>query len=599
MNILMALSQLEITGAEVYATTISDILIEKGHKVHIVSDTLNKETKAEYTKLEFNKRSIKNRIKQVKFLLKFIKENNIDVAHAHSRASSWSTHIACKIAGIPLITTVHGRQPVHASRKFFPAFGDCTITVCENIKKHIENDLGVKNASVLRNGINTNEYSRKDMPVNEKKIISIIGRLSGPKGEVAFKLLDSVLDTKKYEVRLIGGKSLPEKFEKYKNEIKFWGYINNLPEKMAESDLIIGAGRVAVEALLVGRPVLAIGEAKSIGILSRKNITDALSSNFGDIGEKLEDGFQWENMKEEIDEFMGKSVDVNELESLRDIVQREFNIENVVNAIEKTYQRELVKKSRNEIPILMYHRVVGDESETGVHGTYVTAKQFEEHLQILKNEDYEALTFEELELGKRFSDGKKKVIITFDDGYVDNYKYAFPVLKKYGYKAVIYLVSHLDYNKWDVENSENPEKRFHLMDEEQLKEMLDYGIEFGGHTKTHPRLSKLSITEAKEEIFDSKKVLEEKLGVKMKSFAYPYGDLNDEVKNLVQKAGYIYGVATDSGPVCISDDLYQIRRIGIFPNITSFGFKRKIKGNYNFIKIKREGKHKSMENKSC
>ncbi len=599
MNILMALSQLEITGAEVYATTISDILIEKGHKVHIVSDTLNKETKAEYTKLEFNKRSIKNRIKQVKFLLRFIKENNIDVAHAHSRASSWSTHIACKIAGIPLITTVHGRQPVHASRKFFPAFGDCTITVCENIKKHIENDLGVKNASVLRNGINTKEYSRKQMPVNEKKIISIIGRLSGPKGEVAFKLLDSVLDTKKYEVRLIGGKSLPEKFEKYKNEIKFWGYINNLPEKMAESDLIIGAGRVAVEALLVGRPVLAIGEAKSIGILSRINISDALSSNFGDIGEKLEDGFQWENMKEEIDEFMGKSVDVNELEYLRDIVQREFNIENVVNAIEKTYQRELVKKSRNEIPILMYHRVVGDESDTGIHGTYVTAKQFEEHLQILKNEDYEALTFEELELGKRFSDGKKKVIITFDDGYVDNYKYAFPVLKKYGYKAVIYLVSHLDYNKWDVENNENPEKRFHLMDEEQLKEMLDYGIEFGGHTKTHPRLSKLSIAEAKEEIFESKKVLEEKLRVKLKSFAYPYGDLNDEVKNLVQMAGYIYGVATDSGPVCISDDLYQIRRIGIFPNITSFGFKRKIKGNYNFIKLKREEKHKSTENVSC
>ncbi len=590
MNILMALSQLEITGAEVYATTISDLLTEKGHNVYIVSDTLTKKTKAAYSKLEFNKRSIKNRVKQVKFLVDFIKKNKIDVVHAHSRASSWSSHIACRLTGVPLVTTVHGRQPVHASRKLFPAFGDHVIAVCENIEKHLKDDLRVEKVCVLRNGIDTGEYTKKHLPKNNKKIVSIVGRLSGPKGEVAYNLIEKVLDTENYEIRLIGGKELPDKFEKFKEKIKFWGYIDNLPEKMAESDLVIGAGRVAVEALLVGRPVLAVGEAKSIGILNRDNLGKALASNFGDIGEKLEDGFEWGEMKKQVDQFLTRPVDENELEYMRDIVQREFNIGNVVYEIEKAYQSEIVRKKRYEVPILMYHRVVENENEAGVHGTYVTAKQFEEHMGILKKLDYKVVTFEDLVLVERFLGNKKKVIITFDDGYVDNYKYAFPILKKYGYRAVVYLVSHLDYNKWDVENPENPEKRFKLMDESQLKEMLSYGIEFGGHTKTHPRLSSLSIGEAKEEIFESKKATEKKLGIKLLSFAYPYGDLNEEVKGLVKEAGYRYGVATDSGPVCISDDLYQIRRIGIFPNISKYGFKRKIKGNYNFIKIKREEK---------
>ena len=156
----MALSQLEVTGAEVYGVTLSDELIREENNVIIVSDTLTKESKAKYIKLEFNKRGLGERINQVKTLLKIIKENDIHVVHAHSRASSWSSEIACKIAGIPLITSTHGRQPVHLSRKIFKAFGDLTIPVCENIETHLINELGVspQKAVVLRNPINTEDY---------------------------------------------------------------------------------------------------------------------------------------------------------------------------------------------------------------------------------------------------------------------------------------------------------------------------------------------------------------------------------------------------------------------------------------------------------
>ena len=121
MNILMALSQLEVTGAEVYATTIGDKLIEKGHQVFFVSDTLTKPTQGTFFKLRFNKRSIPRRFWHVAYLIWLIKKHNIQLVHAHSRASGWSSYIACKLTGTPMITTVHGRQPVHASRKAFHA----------------------------------------------------------------------------------------------------------------------------------------------------------------------------------------------------------------------------------------------------------------------------------------------------------------------------------------------------------------------------------------------------------------------------------------------------------------------------------------------
>lgn len=591
----MALSQLEVTGAEVYAATLTDRFVKKGHKVYIVSDTLTKKTLGEYHKLEFNKRNLPGRIRQVKFLVDFIRKHDIQVAHAHSRASAWSTAIACKITGIPLVTTIHGRQPVHASRKIFKGFGDYSYAVCDNIMNHLVEDLGVEEdrIEVLRNGIDITTYLETPLPKNDKKIISIIGRLSGPKGEVAYNLLKTSLDLDKFHVRIIGGKDIPEKFQEFKDRVEFLGYVSDVPAKVSESDLIIGAGRVAVEGILSGRPVIAIGEAKSIGLITRNNLAEALSSNFGDIGLQLEDGFHWNAIKTDTEEAF--TMGEEELHEIRQRVKSEFDLKKIVRSLEISYQKQIVLKIKKDLPILMYHKVVKDESEGGVHGTHVTIKQFDDHMKILKSEGYEVITFKDLENNKfksRFNKGKKQIMITFDDGYEDNYTNAFPILKKYGFSAVIYLVSHLNYNKWDVENIHNPEKEFFMMNRGQIKEMQEYGIEFGGHTKTHVKLSRVEPEVAREEILESTEVLEELLGEKMISFAYPYGDLNERVKKLAEEAGYKFAVATDSGSVCFSDDLFQIRRIGIFPNITNFGFKRKIKGNYNFIKVKREEKSK-------
>lgn len=595
MNILMALSQLEVTGAEVYGTVLSDELIRRGNKVYIVSDTLTKPTNAQYEKIEFNKRKLKDRVNQVRKLLKIIKEKDIQVVHAHSRASSWSCAIACRIAKIPLITTIHGRQPVHLSRKLVKAFGDYSLSVCENIRDHVIEDLKVspEKITVLRNMINTKEYQKSSFGELEKnkKVISIIGRLSGPKGDVTYNLLDILHRRKDFKIQVIGGKEVPPRFKKFSGNVEFLGYVNNVSEKIRESSIVIGAGRVAVEAILCEVPVLAIGEAESVGIVTLDKLNIALKSNFGDISLNHAPTFRWTDVIPEIDK--GFNMNKDDLKSLRDKVIEEFSIESIVEKIEKIYQREIVKKKKYEMPVIMYHRVIKDESEKGVHGTYVTVKQFEEQIRYLKKKGYETVTFKDLlnnRYKQRFDKNKKWIMLTFDDGYKDNYENAFPILKKYKFKGIIYILDGIEYNKWDVDNSGNPEKKFALMNQNELLEMQKYGIEFGGHTSTHPRLAKLPTDKVKTEIINSKSNIEKLIGKELLSFAYPYGSLNEEVKNVPQEAGYKFAVATDSGSIVFSDDLFEIRRIGIFPTNNLFNFKRKVSGKYNFIKVKREEK---------
>ena len=592
MNILMALSQLEITGAEVYATTIADELIERGNKVYIVSDTLTTPTKAEYIKLEFNKRSLLKRIEHIKFLYKFIKEKNIQIVHAHSRASSWSCQIACKLVGIPLITTTHGRQPIHFSRKLIKAFGDYSIAVCENIKKHMVNDIGFSEnkVSVIPNPVN---YKKLDLEkkVNNKKIISIVGRLSGPKGDVAYDLLEILSQDEllsKYKVRLIGGKELPERFLKFKEkDIEFIGYVPNIQEKIFESDIVIGAGRVAFEALLNKTSLIAVGETEYMGFINKENLDKSLASNFGDIGSmkypKIEKGILLNDVEKAL------KLSENEKEELKNIILKETNLKNIVDKIEKKYFSLYVNKKKYEVPVIMYHRVINNPENEGVYGTYIYEDMFKKHLQYLKDKNYTVITFKDLDkIGwrNRFEKDKKYIFITFDDGYKDNYELAFPILKEFNFKATIFLMGSLTYNEWDVKAG--GEKEFPLMSVEMIKEMQDYGIEFGAHTFNHPKINTLSNEEIEHQIVDVKKPLEEKIGKKIITFAYPYGILNEYAKEMAKKAGYTFALATDSGSVCLSDDLYQIRRIAIFPNTNLFSFKRKVAGNYNFIKIKRE-----------
>lgn len=586
MNILMALSQLEVTGAEVYATTVGNELTRRGHNVFYVSDTLTKPTLGPVFKLRFNKRSILRRFWHVFYLIYLIKKHHIQLVHAHSRASGWSSYVACKLTGTPMITTVHGRQPVHASRKAFHALGFKAVAVCEDIAHQIVDNLGVDPAivQVLRNGIETDKFQPVPAPDNPKPVIAIIGRLSGPKGELCYRLLDEVLDLDACKVRIVSGTKVPERFARFQDRAEFVGYIDDVPALLAGCDLVIGAGRVAMEALLCGRPAFAIGEARAIGLVTEQKLDDALASNFGDIGPK-DLAIDFAALKGEIESALASKVVP---EAIRQRIQDEYGLQGVVSGLETIYQDAVVETLRSEMPVIMYHRFIEQDSEKGVHGTWMPITMFEKHLRLMKWLGYETLTFRDLaDKGfiHRLQYGKKYLMITADDGYQDNLTRMLPLLEKYGYKAVVYVVTGEGYNRWDVEHPTNPDTKVSLMSGEQVKALAASGhVEIGGHTLTHPRLSQLTAEQQAHEIQENKRQLEALLGHPLLSFAYPYGDMNDSAKEQAIAAGYRFAVATNSGPKAMHQDPFQIRRIAIFPRTDVFGLWRKVRGNYVFRK---------------
>ncbi|GMQ47937.1 polysaccharide deacetylase family protein [Vibrio sp. 10N] len=588
MNILMALSQLEVTGAEVYATTVGNELTARGHNVFYVSDTLTKPHNGDFFSLRFNKRSVPRRFWHVGYLIYLIKKHNIQLVHAHSRASSWSCHVACKITNTPMVTTVHGRQPVHASRKKFHAMGDKALPVCEAIRDQLHNDLAVplEQMEVSRNGIETDKFQWLGAPQNTKPVVTIVGRLSGPKGELCYRLLDECLDAEKYDIRVVTGSKFESRFERFSSSVNFVGYTDDVPAMLGEADLVIGAGRVAMEALLCGRPTLAIGEATCIGIVDENNVDNAMATNFGDIGPvDLDIDFT------QIAALVEKGLNSSHCsQTTSDTIRGNYSLTNIVDDIERIYQDVYVTTLKREMPVIMYHRFIKDDSGKGVHGTYLHIDMFDKHMALLKKMGFETLTFEDLQDGRlirRLEANKRYIMLTVDDGYVDNLELMLPVLQKYDFKAVVYVVTGETFNRWDVENPSNPEKSVPLMNAKQVKLLAESGhIEIGGHTLTHPKLDTLSDEQQRFEIVENKKALESTLGKTLTSFAYPFGEHNQASKQIAKEAGYQYAVATNSGPLAFHQDPYQIRRIAIFPKTDVFGLWRKVRGNYLFRKVK-------------
>ncbi len=584
MNILMVLSQIEVTGAEVYAAVISDRLIEKGHKVYIVSDTLTVSTKAKYYPLPLNKRRIDLQIIHVLKLIKIISQNHIMALHAHSRIACKLGYIAARLCGIPMIYTAHGHHHVHLSKKIFPAYGDYTLAICENVKEQITRDLGwnPNKIEILRNGVDPEVFTPVSAKnTRNKPIVAIIGRLSGPKGDTAYLALDEICNKhpidSSIDIRVVGGSTIPERFSLFKHSASFSGFAGNVKDQIANSSVVIGSGRVAMESLMMGKPTIAFGEAGYVGLVTEENLSEALDSNFGDIASDgcLSTG------KLGADIIKGLAMQ-KVPEELRQRVVTLFDLDKVTGRVENLYQSYYSRK-RYEVPVLLYHRIITDASQAGRHGTYITLNQLESHFEYLKKNGYTPITFKQLSLINRFNPAKKYVILTFDDGYRDNYTLLMPLLEKYQFRAVIYLVTGRAENSWDLKDEG---RTFPLLTREQIIEMSRNGIEFGAHTVTHADLTKVGIEEAWKEITDSRNQIQALLGKKVISFAYPYGKVNDAIKELVKKAGFKYGIGTVNGPLAMQEDVYNIRRIVIHPDTHIYRFARKVSGHYNYRKNK-------------
>lgn len=192
--------------------------------------------------------------------------------------------------------------------------------------------------------------------------------------------------------------------------------------------------------------------------------------------------------------------------------------------------------------IIMLHQINPDLAASGMNMPPV---KFEKLLKYLVEKQMIFCFVSEID---QFQGQKNIVALTFDDGFWDNYQYAYPLLKKYNAKATIFLATQI----------ENIEK----LTPEQIKEMSDSSvIEFGAHTQHHINLLQTSDSEAYEEILKSKQDVEALVG-RCPSFAYPFGRYNEKHKQMVKEIGFKNAVSTRKKIECYSEDnRFELPRI--------------------------------------
>ncbi|MBN9391443.1 MAG: polysaccharide deacetylase family protein [Chloroflexi bacterium] len=216
------------------------------------------------------------------------------------------------------------------------------------------------------------------------------------------------------------------------------------------------------------------------------------------------------------------------------------------------------------IPILMYHSI-SNEASPAFKPYTVAPEMFEKHLAYLSQHDYCALTVTQLAaiLAKPVPAAElppRPIVLTFDDGFEDFYTCAWPALQRFKLPATLYVVAG-GVGGTSTWLKREGESRRRMLSWDQLAELCAGGIECGGHSLTHPQLDLLPASRASREIIDCKLMLEEKLGRKIYSFAYPHGYHTRSIQRMVREAGYSSACAVKYAMSATNDDIWGLSRL--------------------------------------
>jgi peptidoglycan/xylan/chitin deacetylase (PgdA/CDA1 family) len=231
----------------------------------------------------------------------------------------------------------------------------------------------------------------------------------------------------------------------------------------------------------------------------------------------------------------------------------------------------LTLKGYQTVPVLSYHNFSLDKSPNKMT---VTQAAFEEQMKLLKEMGYRVITLDELLDFLEFKGQipKKSVVITIDDGWRSLYEIAFPILKKYGYPATLFIYTDL------ITGSPK------TLSWELIQEMAREGLDIQGHTKSHRNLSTIDKKETfqayfesiERELSESSRIIKAKMGKEIKYLAYPNGETNHLVIELVRKKGYAgaFTVKRGGNPAFVHD--YRINRSMIYGDLNLNQFEKNL-----------------------
>lgn len=612
------LSQLEVTGAEVFAATLANEQVATGHQVFIVSDTWHTPTNATVHTMPVHKGGLFKRWVNGWRVRSFIRQHNIQVVHAHSRAASWVGHYATRGSKVAMISHVHGRQHVHSSSKKRNPYGLRALAMCQDVRTHLVTELGLQpdRLHVVPNGFDWSTFdAAANTPGSSNAALRLViaGRTTGPKGEVTAHFLQHIApgllaQNPTLSVELYGGQlnNLPEAGQQAWQRLKstfgervLWkGFTTNLPAVLAQAQVVLASGRVAIEALGLGKQVVSAGEWQCHGLVTVPNLELNFASNFGDTGPTLPTpAYDWVLLQSSLQlainnaqkQLAGDADMEQQATSLSQVIRQRYDIKSVANVIYGHYLSVRAQTLHpRPIPILMYHKVVKEPQDTP-HRIFVTEATLRQHFRLLKSKGRQTITFEDYHNWRqdpeKFTLPQNPVILTFDDGYRNNKELLLPLLQEFGFKAVIYPIP-AENNFWDQDTGGVIEP---LMTNEELRYMVSQGIELGSHGMTHRDLSlPISAAELDYELNSSKAWLEGITAKPVLSFAYPYGRTTDEVTEAV-KQHYPYAVLINDGTgMHLEEASQRIFRAYIFPEDNGSKYMRKASWWYRaYFKWKR------------
>lgn len=208
------------------------------------------------------------------------------------------------------------------------------------------------------------------------------------------------------------------------------------------------------------------------------------------------------------------------------------------------------------VPILMYHYLSDPPagSDRYRRDLSVPPALFEQHLAYLRAQGYQAITLYDLlyHLTQGAPLPERPVIITFDDGYRDNYSNAFPLLQQYGFSATFFVLTEVtnqgeaDYMTW-----------------EQLREMAAAGMDIECHARVHENLPENDDARLVWQVLGCREAIESELGERPRFVAYPSGHFDDRVIAFFASDNYWGGITTQQGSLHSSDALFEIKRLRV------------------------------------
>ncbi len=607
MNILHLFSGNLFTGATEHALELAGAQQEAGHQVWLASDFAGFPTTLPYLTLPVHDRRWGQKRKARKKLRALLQEQEIQIIHAHSKAASALASSVISGREPALVSTVHGRQHLHFKSKRTDPYGEKIIAVSAALKTHLVTELRKKASkiTVVPNGLVFPDHPPVALPA--EPVISWIGRLNGPKGERAATLFKEVFPQLLHRFPalkiIIAGDAagpMPQNGDShlaalqahFGERVQYLGFVEDVVPAIEASSLVIGAGRVALRALGLGRNVLALGEAACEGLVTPENIETLAPGNFGDTGEK--EPHITQKAASELHHFLTAFVPAAHPPAvLAGWVRVHFNLATVSRQIMAVYCEARMRRLQPKwLPVLEYKEIADPDTNEPGSGS-VPKTHFQKQLHWMEKRGLVPVTFEDYEAvasgGRRgLQWPRKPVILTFNKSCESVWQNAFPLMQEKGWRGVLYVPGTY---KISTTNQDSGEAGNQFINEAQIAGMLRAGWQCGIHATMHlnPDSRPAAI---QKEIRESKEHLENMFNRPVKTFAYSSGSCNEAVVQAVQEAGFHTAVATGAGAFRLEDNPFCIFRVAVLPEETAFSFWKKTTSwyhDYSYRKRRKQG----------